>query len=142
MKKASRIVLLVGSIIGFVGAGALLLTGILFIVFSTPVFTDIVKEGIEKGTIHTSSIDPETAATVWQITFLSHGILMLIIAVIMCLSGFFGLRARKLETKNAYIVSIVFGAMMNEVNLVGSILGLIAWKRAENRKAKVVAEQE
>ena len=142
MKKASRIVLLVGSIIGFVGAGALLLTGILFIVFGTPAFAEIIKEGVEKCTIHTTAVDPETAATIWQFTFLSNGIVMLIIAIIMALSGLFGLRARKLETKKAYIVSIVFGAMMNEVNLVGSILGLIAWKRAENRKAKVVAEQE
>ena len=141
MKKASRIVLLVGSIVGFVVAGILLLTGILFIIFGTPAFADIIREGIEKGTIHTD-VSPETAVTIWQFTFLSNGILMVVIAIIMCLSGFFGLRARKLETKKAYIISIVFGAMMNEVNLVGSILGLIAWKRTENRKAKVVAEQE
>lgn len=126
MKRASHIMIKVGSIIGFVGAGILLACGIAFIVLGLPSITEqIITES--------KDISLEAARTAWSISFISNGVVMIIIAIFCLLSSFFALRADKSHEKKAYIIAIVFSALGNEINLAGSIVGLIG-HRHDNDK--------
>ena len=126
MRKASNIVLLIGAILGFVAAGSLFLCAIMFILLSTPLFTDFVREGIESGTFKSDMPDTETVVAMVTAIFIVMAVLMVIIAVLSILSSVFALKARREGRKGLYITSLVFGILASEVILVGSIFGLIS----------------
>ncbi len=133
MKKASGIILLIGAIIGFVTAISLLICGIIFLVLGSPTMVQIVKEGIQNGTLETTeSLD--VAIAIWQATFISMGVFMLLLQLVMLASSIVGLIARKRESKTLYVVAIVLGAIGNEIILAGAILGRIAVRHKGNEK--------
>ncbi len=133
MKKASNIILLIGAIIGFVTAISLSICGIIFLVLGSPTMVQIIKEGIQNGTLETTeSLD--VAIAIWQATFISMGVFMLLFQLVMLASSIVGLIARKRESKPLYVVAIVLGAIGNEIILAGAILGRIAVRHKGNEK--------
>lgn len=133
MKRASHIMIKVGSIIGFVCMGILFACAIAFIVLGLPAVTEqIVTESKE--------ISLEAARTAWSIAFISYGVVMAIIGVFCLLSSIFALKADKSHDKKAYIISIVFSALGNEINLAGSILGLIGHRHDNDKVVDVEAK--
>ena len=127
MKKVSRILLLVGMIIGLVAAGILLLNGIAFIILSIPPVVEQVFDGY-KGS------DVETAKIAWTASFLTTGIVLLVIAVFELVTSLLAIKANKVQVKKMYIVSLVFGALFNELVLAGSIVGIIAHRHDNDQK--------
>ena len=125
MRKASKIILLIGAIIGFITAITLLICGVLFLVLASPTMVNLIREGLQNGTIQ-SSESTEVAIAIWQATFLGYGIFMLLFQLVVLASSIIALIARKRESKGLYIVAIVFGAIGNEIVLAGAILGRIA----------------
>ena len=133
MKKASGIILLIGAIIGFVTAILLSISGIIFLVLGSPTMVQIIKEGIQNGTLQTTeSVD--VAIAIWQTTFITMGVIMLLFQLVMLASSIVGLIARKRESKALYVVAIVLGAIGNEIILAGAILGRIAVRHKGNEK--------
>ena len=125
MRKASKIILLIGAIIGFITAITLLICGVLFLVLASPTMVNLIREGLQNGTIQ-SSESTEVAIAIWQATFLGYGIFMLLFQLVVLASSIIALIARKRESKGLYTVAIVFGALGNEIVLAGAILGRIA----------------
>ena len=139
MKKASDIVLLVSGIVGFVAAGCLFITAVMFTIFSLPFFTDIVRSGIEQGTINTD-FDNIDAAMVFVIsTFISCAVCFYFVSIIMIVASCIFLKARKQGTRGLYITSIVFGAISGlEGGVVGGIFGLFGTKNDTPKPEDVV----
>ena len=133
MRKASKIILLIGAILGFITAITLLACGILFLILASPTMVNLIREGLQNGTIQ-SSESTEVAIAIWQATFLGYGIFMLLFQLVVLASSIIALIARKRESKGLYIVAIVFGAIGNEIVLTGAILGRIAVRHKTDDK--------
>lgn len=133
MKKASRIILMVGAIFGFISTISLLICGTICLVLASPAMTNLIREGLQNGTI-TSSESTEVAIAIWQATFLGYGIFMLLYQFVILAASIIGLIARKRESKTLYVVAIVFGAIGNDIILAGAILGRIAIRHQGNEK--------
>ena len=133
MKRASHIMIKVGSIIGFVAAGILFAFAIAFIILGLPAITEqIITES--------KDVSLEAARTAWSIAFISNGVVMAVIGIFCLLSSIFAMKADKSHEKKAYIISIVFSALGNEINLAGSILGLIAHRHDNDKVVDVEAK--
>ena len=109
MKIASRIVLLVGGIIGFLNAALFFIYSIVFIVFSTPALAGVIRENIENGTINVANAsDVETALTIVTIIFIVFAVWFFLWGVISLVSAILTFKARQYHEKNKYVVGIVF----------------------------------
>ena len=126
MRKASDIVLLVGLILGFVTAGSLFIAGIVCLVLGSPIGVELLGKSMEAGNV--AQEEQDVAVLAWTLSMIFSGILMMVLGVLSILSSVFAIQARKKTSKGAYITSLVFGALINEVVLVGSIFGLISCK--------------
>ena len=82
MKKVSRILFLVGGIIGLCLGSLFLLLGVLFLIFSLPFFLDIVREGLQNGSISTTAKSVDAAVMIWQMTYTSLSISMFVMSVL------------------------------------------------------------
>ena len=131
MKKVSRILFLVGGIIGLCLGSLFLLLGVLFLIFSLPFFLDIVREGLQNGSISTTAKSVDAAVMIWQMTYTSLSISMFVMSVLGFINAVLSFTARKKDgSKGLYIANIVFGLLSCcELNLVGAILGLIAYNK-------------
>lgn len=137
LHKVSRILFLVGAIVGVVGAGALFLSGVACIVLSLPFMDPYVEEIIAHMPSVNISGDADAMIIAYRAIMISYAVLFIVLAVFMLLSGLFSFKARKEETKKLYIINIVFGALgCNEVSLVASILGLISFIKRSDREPK------
>lgn len=137
LHKVSRILFLVGAIVGVVGAGALFLSGVACIVLSLPFMDPYVEEIVAHMPSVNVSGDADAIIIAYRAIMISYAVLFIVLAVFMLLSGLFSFKARKEETKKLYIINIVFGVLgCNEVSLVAAILGLISFIKRSNRESK------
>ena len=131
MKRCSRILLRVGFVVGLVVGGLLFLSAIAFIVFGLP---PIVAELFKDNT----SPDKDAALFAFSVAFISSGVTMLVLAILSVLSSVYARKAIvEQNDRSAYIATIVFGALINEIALAGAIVGLIAY-RNDYPKADVI----
>ena len=138
MRKASDIVLLVSAIVGFVAAASLLITAVMFTIFSLPFFSNYIREGIEQGTINTDFDNVDAAVIFVTSTFIACAVCFYFITILMVIASALSLKARKEGTKTLYITAIVFGAISGlEGAVVGGIFGLFGSKN-EKEQDKVV----
>ena len=131
MKKASDIVLLVGSILGFVAAGGLFIASIVMVFLSTPLFTNFVRESVENGTATTDFPSADEAVVFMTALFISLAVTFILVGVLSIIASAQALKARRENRKGLYIACLVLGILANEVILVGSIFGLIAYRPEE-----------
>ena len=128
MKKASDILLLLGAVLSFVSLIGLLIAGIILFVFASPAFTQVLIDGVNNGTVHSSAEGtPEEIAAFVQSVLLAVGIIMFVCMVPIVVSAVFALRARKYPDTThlivALVLAIIFGG--NLVIVIGAILGLV-----------------
>ena len=141
MRKASDIVLLIGMILGFVATGILFIVSILFFVFGSQVGLDLLHAAMEESGQAFTEEETQIADIVWVASFISTGVVLILVAIFSCLSAVFALMARSNPKKGNYIVALVFGVLGgNEAVLVGSIFGLISCK--DDKKPEVVEAEE
>ena len=143
MRKTSRILLLVGSIIAFVLAGAFLITSITSMVFmiltASGVFDQALQEAAARGNVQPA--DVEAAKAVLLATTITLFVVFLVVTVLELLAAIFALKARKVHERKAYIFAIVFTVIGEAyVALAGSIVGLICYNKEKNRAAKQKSE--
>ena len=142
MKKVSKILFLVGGIDSLVSSIALLVMGVLFIVFGSPAMTATLQEwlqkGIEAGTASTDASSVEQAVMIMQVCFMSTGVMFVCMTGIAVAGGILSLKAFKEEQPRLplLVANVVFGVMINTITLVGAIFGLIVDGK-EQRRAQV-----
>lgn len=132
MRKASDIVLLVGGIVEILATITFLALAIVFMVLASPASAEIIKEGLENGTITTSftgSVDEQVALI--QLAFKAVGVVFVVLTVFSLIGCVVSFLAKAKKTNPLYVLAIVFGAVSTYVPLVGGIFGLIANKRGE-----------
>ena len=132
MRKASDIVLLVGGIVEILATITFLALAIVFMVLASPASAEIIKEGLQDGTITTSfvgSVDEQVAMI--QLVFNAVGVVFVVLTVFSLIGCVVSFLAKAKKTNPLYVLAIIFGAVTIEVPLVGGIFGLIANKRGE-----------
>lgn len=138
MKNTSRLLLIFGSVLSFICAGAFFLSMIGFIVISTPAVFDYIRQGIEEGTIH-SNIPADVTSEVLLGLFIAYAVIFGVLTIFAIISAIFGLRAKSLQEKRGYVTAIVFGALMsNPLLIAGGIVGIIAKNKEDNNKEEVI----
>lgn len=138
MRKTSRILLLVGTILAFVCAGAFLITSIVNMVFMILTASGTFDQAFIDGSVKVNGqVDAEAAKAVILATTITLFVVFLVVAILELLAAIFALRARKVHNRKAYIIAIVFTVIGEAyVALAGSIVGLIAFNKESNRAAK------
>ena len=132
MRKASDIVLLVGGILEILATLTFAALALVFMILSSPASAEIIKEGLQNGTITTSfagSVDEQVA--VIQLAFKAMGVVFVVLTVFSLIGCVVSFLAKAKKTNPLYVLAIVFGAVSIEVPLIGGIFGLIANKRGE-----------
>ena len=142
MRKASRILLLVGSILAFVCAAAFLITSITSMVFMILTASGVFDQAFVEGSVRVNGqVDPEAAKAVILATTITLFVVFLVVTILELLAAIFALRARKVHERKAYIFAIVFTVIGEAyVALAGSIVGLISSNKERNRAAKQKSE--
>ena len=132
MRKASDIVLLVGGILEILATLTFMALALVFMILASPASAEIIKEGLQNGTITTSfagSVDEQVA--VIQLAFKAMGVVFVVLTVFSLIGCVVSFLAKAKKTNPLYVLAIIFGAVSIEVPLVGGIFGLIANKRGE-----------
>ena len=131
MKRASRIMLTISGVFGYVIFGLLVLCGIVFAILALPPITNAMTNAAEQNS--TTPFNASDAALALTIVFATYSVVFFMISVLELLAAIFAFKAKKQETKGLYITAIVFGALSGlEVMIPGGILGICAL----NKEAK------
>ena len=128
MKKASEVLLLIGAILSFVSLLGLLVGAIILFVFASPALTDLIIEGINNGSVHSSQTGtPEEVAAFVQMTLSITAVVLLVCMIPVVVAGIFALRASKKQDMTSYIVALVLALVFggNIITVIGAILGIV-----------------
>ena len=139
MKKAMKILFLVGGIVSAVTAASILVPSIYYLVLSSPGLKETIIQGLEDGTINsTFPGDNIQQAEAIQALFLGLAVASFIhvgLCLVSCLFSFLG---RVKENKAIYILNIIFGSLsLVIVNVVAAIFGLIIQKQESSSTTSV-----
>ena len=135
MKKASRIVLIVGGATALFVALSYLIVGIVFSSLSSPSNQDQFVQAINDGRL-TVSIEgtPEEKATFARTVLGVLAVVFYVFTAIEVITGVFALATNNTNSKALLIVNIILGAIsFTIVPIVGAILGLVALNRQNNQ---------
>lgn len=132
MKKATSILLLVGGIVSICLCVLFLSLMALFFVLGSPGMTDIIRQGLQDGTIKTSfQGDPETILALVQFTFVICGVVFAVLAAFSIPSSILCFLARNRQSTGYYVACIILGVISGAtVGAVGGIFGLITENRS------------
>ena len=132
MKKASKILLIVGGALGIFLALLFLIIGIVFLTFTTPEAKELIIQGLNNGTVRSDLPGtPEQQALVIQSMFLGLGIGFIVAVPFYVVSSIFSFVANGKESANLFIVTMVFGILAgNTAAFLGGLFGLICQKSA------------
>ena len=172
MKKASKILLLIGGLFGIIGAVLLLLgaVGLFLYLQGVSIFEGVMGIGsilVSQeilpidifGSIFSMGLEGGIITTVYGVILMVFSYVLLVALlvsfIINLIAGIIALKSRgKNEKKGLYIANFVFagiiflffggnwiGYIAIILNIVGSILGLIAMKKAKEAEAQPEAEE-
>ena len=134
MKKASDVLLLVGTILMIVNACLFAALAILYALVPT-VFMPYIIEMSEEFNYDLTLYFTEISIVFSCISYIEN-LVLAVIGANVCT------RARQKQTKLLYIACIVFGAMITAPALVGGILGLVALNQEEKNKNAPIENDE
>ena len=131
MKKASEILLLIGGILEIVAAVGFLISGIVMILFGTPLMAEPLKQIAEEAVSKsTTQVSVEAVMSLLVTTFIATGIGFLFACVFSVIGAIVTFKASKERSKGLFIASMVFGILSGTtVATIGSIFGLIVASR-------------
>ena len=128
MRKLSNTFLTVNMIFGFVFLALFVGSAIMMFVFAS--FKDLIMEGIQNGTIHTNSDDPEIALSIAQGVLIGVGVMLLIFGILCLPSAIVSASARNSKSKGKFITAIVLSALsFTYFGVAGGVLGILAINR-------------
>ncbi|MBQ2070662.1 MAG: hypothetical protein II467_07025 [Bacilli bacterium] len=127
MKKASNILLLIGEILEIVYAFLFLLLGVLFLVLTMPNFTQILIEGINNGSVHSSfQGTPEEIARAIQAMFAAFSVIMFVFAAFNAIGAIITIFARRKLSSGILVTAAVFSFIGGSIVAgVGAIFALV-----------------
>ena len=131
MRKASRILFLVGAIVAIVAAVGYLIAGLLLVILpNVPEIIEAVRESADP-----SVTDEQLEAA--RVALTINGVFCLLGVPVCGVNSFFAFKAHFAEkpSKALNVLNIVFGALSVEINLVGAIFALIANGQEDRRAA-------
>lgn len=135
LKKASNILFTISEIYSFVLAGLFIVLSVLFIVVGAGAFNELIRKGLEEGSIHTdwfNAEDIDAALLAIQITFAVTGALFVLIGIFAIVNGIIIHKTRKGQSRGLYILNIVFGVLSSTyINIIAAIFGLITFNKVE-----------
>ena len=134
MKKASDVLLLVGTILMIVSACLFGLIAVLFALIPS-VFLPYIEEIINESPYDLSFYLSTAYITFACISYIENMIVSIIGANVCA-------RARQKQTKFLYIACIVFGALITAPALIGGIFGLVALNQEEQKKNAPIENNE
>lgn len=138
MRKLSNTFLTVNMIFGFVFLA--LFVGLAMMMFVFASLKDVIMEGIQNGSIHTNSDDPETALLIAQSVLISVGVTFLIFGMLCLPSAIVSASARNSKSKGKFIAAIVLSALsLTYFGVAGGVIGILAINR-ENRSNIIDAQ--
>ena len=139
MKKAATALYIVSFVLCIVSAVSLLLPSPVFIVLGvSPKINQMVAEWLDEFAGDSLSLEQsKTLATLFQASFLITGVLFVLIGLACVVNAIIINRARKEETRELYIATIVLGAFTINVSILAGIFSLIA----DGKKSKQEEEQ-
>jgi hypothetical protein len=136
MRKASKIILIVGGIITIVTSLVLLGVGFIFKDMGTSEsYYNYTVEALKNGNLHSSFPGtPEEQATQVQLMYMIYFSVLMYFAIAGVIAGTYAICINSSKNKALFIVDIILGALsITAVLIVGGILGLVALNRQNNQ---------
>ncbi len=138
MRRLSNTFLTINMILGFVFLALFLGLGVMMFVFAS--LKDLIMEGIQNGSIQTSSSDPEVALTIAQGVLIGTGVMFVIFGLLCLPSAIVSASARNSKNKGTFIAAIILSAIsFTYFGVAGGITGILATNR-ENRSNIIDAQ--
>ena len=127
MKRASEILLLVGSILAFVVAGLFLILSPVYLVIGYGALHNELAEALKNGTIHATTMGRPMTVDEMELVFRVVGFVFLGVAPLCLAIAIVGLMAKKKKSRGLYIASMVLGALLNPpLTFLGGLFGIIS----------------
>ena len=137
MKKAANIIYIISFVLCIVSAVSLLLPSPVFIVLgvSPKIKAMIVDWFNEYGNGTLSQEQSQLFATLFQVSFVLTGIMFVLIGLACVVNAIVINRARKEETRELYIATIVLGALSVNLTILAGIFSLVSLKQQGKQEA-------
>ena len=138
MKKASRILLLVGAIVSIFYVVVFGILSIVFGILGSDTAKQVVIDGLKDGSITTSiQGTPEEVAAALQAVFSALSIVFVLFMIASIACAVISFIARAKQNRPMYIVAIVFAVISGTVfGIPGGIFGIVAL--AQESKANAI----
>ena len=136
MRRAARILFLIGMILSIVLAVSFFICGLAFVILgANPAFRQFIIESVENGSAQ-SSLPPEETANLIQGIFVGCGIPFFFISIFGIVNAVVSAKAKNGQPSRALcILNIVFGILSDVVvNVVGGVLCIIQDGKDARRK--------
>lgn len=137
MKKAATVLYIVSFVLCIVSAVSLLLPSPVFIVLGvSPKINQMVAEWLDEFAGDSLSLEQsKTLTTLFQASFLMTGVLFVLIGLACVVNAIVINRARKEETRELYIATIVLGAFTVNLTILAGIFSLVSLKQQGTQEA-------
>lgn len=137
MKKAANIIYIISFVLCIVSAVSLLLPSPVFIVLGvSPKIKAMIVDWLnEYGNGTLSQEQSQLLATLFQVSFVLTGILFILIGLACVVNAIVINRARKEETRELYIATIVLGALSVNLTILAGIFSLVSLKQQGKQEA-------
>lgn len=127
MRRASEILLLIGSILAFVIAGLFLLLSLAYLVVGYGALHNELAEALKNGSIHATSMGREMTVDEVELVFLIVGYVFLALAPLCLAIAIVGLMTKKKRSRGLYIASMVLGALFAPpLTFLGGLFGILS----------------
>lgn len=119
MKRAKRILFLLGGVFSIIDAITFFITGLVFVILG-PTIGSLIAQSDEQG------------ASIFLGVYLAVGLVFIFVAFLDVINAILSFKARYSKSNALMIANIIFGVLTDViVNLVGAIFGLILISREE-----------
>ena len=137
MKKAANIIYIISFVLCIVSAVSLLFPSPVFIVLGvSPKIKAMIVDWLnEYGNGTLSQEQSQLLATLFQVSFVLTGILFILIGLACVVNAIVINRARKEETRELYIATIVLGALSVNLTILAGIFSLVSLKQQGKQEA-------
>ena len=138
MKKVSKILMTIGGVFHIVNGASTIISGLVMFLLCVIYFVTGRLYGAEMLAEYGKEVNAEIfnwSFTIASIIYLWIGLLCVALGIVSFIAAKIAFRAANGDDQKNFITSLVFGVLLDvKVAIVGSIFGLIALNKEENKK--------